>query len=121
MGSEGTDIEHAAKLATLQELVDEAEAVGPLQGMGRLVVGSWLAMIAHYLWAGGVTVGGLDTFLFGLLAAAGWGYVSVGGVRFLRSRLKLRQLRKDLAHLLGARSADESESVGPKLLAGEHF
>jgi hypothetical protein len=103
----------AERIAELQALVDEAEGRQPVpRGVPHLVVGSWLALVAHYLQNGGVAAGSPDVVLLGLLAAGGWGFLLFGGTRFAAARIKLRRLRKELLDLIeGPSDFEESTDV----------
>lgn len=105
-------LERANRLAELQERLDEAEAVAPLRGIGRFVVGSWLAAAAHYLWIGGVRPGTLDAVLLGILAIGGWTFLLSGAVKFAKARFGLRRIRAELAAFLGA-TEGESDRLLP--------
>ena len=105
MSSELVGASRAERLAELQALIDEAEDRQPVpRGVPHVVVGSWLALVAHYLQAGGVGVGSPDAMLLGVLAAGGWGFLLFGGARFAAARVRLRRLRKELSDLLGGSS-----------------
>ena len=107
MSSELVSTSRAERLAELQALIDEAEDRQPVpRGVPHVVVGSWLALVAHYLQAGGVGVGSPDVWLLGVLAAGGWGFLLFGGARFAAARIKLRRLRQELSDLLGGSSND---------------
>ena len=107
----------AERIAELQALVDEAEALQPVpRGLPHLIVGSWLALVAHFLLIGGVTVGNtIGAGLLGVLAALGWGALLVGGARFLRARLRLRSLRRDLDDVLAGRPDEAGDAEEAEL------
>ena len=115
MGSDLAHTPRAERIAELQALVDEAEGREPVpRGVPHLVVGSWLALVAHYLQTGGVSAGSLDAVLLGLLAAGGWGFLLFGGARFAAARIKLRRLRKELLDLIeGSSDVEEPTDVAP--------